>query len=95
MHSKKISLTNFSRALHSESLCIRPDNEKQLIDYLGNNQSRDILTRGGGLSYSDSCFNSGGLIIDSKRLNHLISFDSSSGVVICQGGVTFQDLFLP
>lgn len=94
MYSKKILLTNFSRAIYSESSCLRPDNEKQLTDYVANNKPMGILARGAGLSYSDSCLNKDGLIIDTKRLNHLISFDSNSGLAVCQGGVTFKDLFL-
>ncbi|BCA95876.1 L-gulonolactone oxidase [Legionella antarctica] len=94
MHSKKMLLTNFSRAIHSESVCVRPDNEKQLADYLTLNKPTNILARGTGLSYSDSCLNENGLVIDTKRLNHLIHFDSSSGTVVCQGGTSFKDLFL-
>lgn len=94
MRSKKIILTNFSRAIYSESICLRPDNEKQLTDYIVNNKPLAMLTRGAGLSYNDSCLNKDGLIIDTSRFNHLISFDSNSGIAICQGAVTFKDLFL-
>ena len=38
MRSKKVLLTNFSRAIYRESLCLRPDNEKQLTDYITNNK---------------------------------------------------------
>ena len=94
MHSKKILLTNFSRAIYSDSPCIRPDHETQLIDYIALEKPEGVLTRGAGLSYNDSCLNKDGLIIDTNRLNHLIHFDSNSGIAICQGGVTFKDLFL-
>ncbi len=93
MHSKKILLTNFSRAIYSESVCLRPDSEKKLADYITHNKPINMLARGAGLSYSDSCLNKDGLIIDTKRLNHLIHFDSSSGIVVCQGGTSFRDLF--
>jgi decaprenylphospho-beta-D-ribofuranose 2-oxidase len=94
MHSKKILLTNFSGAMCSESLCLRPDNEKQLTDFIINHKPANMLARGAGLSYNDSCLNKDQLVIDTQRLNHLISFDSDSGIVVCQGGVTFKDLFL-
>ena len=80
--------------MYSESLCLRPDNEQQLFDYINHNKPVDMLTRGAGLSYNDSCLNKDRLVIDTNRFNHLISFDSSSGIVQCQGGVTFKDLFL-
>ncbi|MCL9684408.1 FAD-binding oxidoreductase [Legionella maioricensis] len=94
MRSKKILLTNFSHALYSESVCLRPDNEKQLAEYVTNNKPVNMLARGAGLSYNDSCLNKDGLIIDTKRFNHLIHFDSNSGIAVCQGGTLFKDLFL-
>lgn len=92
MRTKKIVLTNFSRAIESQSSCLRPDNEHQLTDYLAEKKPQRILTRGSGLSYSDCCLNKEGLIINTQQLNHFISFDKASGIVVCQGGVTFHDL---
>ena len=70
---------------------LRPDHEEDLIRYSG---AEKILARGAGLSYSDSCFNENGYIIDTSRLNHFLSFDPETGIVVCQGGVPFKDLFL-
>lgn len=86
-------LSNFSRA-KSQSFCLRPDNEEQLAYYIAHNPQQNLLTRGSGLSYNDSCFNTNGYVIDSERLNHLIDFDPQTGIVICQGGVPLKDLFL-
>jgi decaprenylphospho-beta-D-ribofuranose 2-oxidase len=94
MHSKSRKLTNFSRTTFSQSFCLRPDNEKQLIDYVANHPQQSLLVRGSGLSYNDSCFNSNSFVIDSEHLNHFISFDPKTGIVICQGGVALKDLFL-
>lgn len=94
MRCKKTLLTSFSRALFCESLCLRPDNESQLTDYIIKNKPKYLLARGSGLSYNDSCLNRDGKTIDTQRLNHLISFDSSTGLAQCQGGVRFKDLFL-
>jgi decaprenylphospho-beta-D-ribofuranose 2-oxidase len=92
MHTKKIVLTNFSRAVASPSFCIRPDNEHQLIEHLSQQKPQRILTRGSGLSYSDCCLNTNHLVINTQHLNHFISFDKTSGIVVCQAGVTFYDL---
>jgi len=94
MRSKKILLSNFSRALYRESPCLRPDNEKQLTDYMITNKPRHLLARGAGLSYNDSCLNHNGLVIDTNRLNHLLGFDSTTGIAVCQASTTFKDLFL-
>lgn len=94
MRRKNIKFSNFSRAIFSESPCVRPDNENDLIDYIALEKPQKILARGGGLSYNDSCLNSNELIINTQRLNHLIQFDPEKGIAICQGAVTFKDLFL-
>ena len=94
MRSKKTTLTNFSHVIYSDSLCLRPDNEHQLADYMMNTKPTSILARGAGLSYNDSCLNQAGYIIDTQRLNHLIRFDSNTGIAVCQSGVLFKDLFL-
>jgi decaprenylphospho-beta-D-ribofuranose 2-oxidase len=87
----KIQLYHFSGASTSESVCYRPDFDFQLENVLHESPLR-CLGRGAGLSYSDCCFNSQGAVIDSSRLNHFISFDPATGIVICQGGVSFKDL---
>ncbi|KTD32389.1 hypothetical protein Lmor_2327 [Legionella moravica] len=94
MRSKKMILTNFSRAKYSESFCLRPDNERQLTECYSPERAIPMLARGAGLSYSDSCLNENGLIIDNSRMNHLISFDPDTETAICQSGVSIQDLFL-
>lgn len=92
MRSTKKVLRNFSRALSSQSSCVRPETEQELLDFICQHK-QPTLARGAGLSYNDSCFNQDGLIIETQRLNHLMEFDHQSGIVLCQAGVTFKDLF--
>jgi decaprenylphospho-beta-D-ribofuranose 2-oxidase len=96
MRSKKMQFSNFSHAINSSAACARPDNENDLSTFqnLLPPINSSLLARGKGLSYSDCCVNEGGLIIDTSRLNHLLAFDESTGIVICQGNATFRDLFL-
>lgn len=94
MRHKKILMTNFSHSHYSESFCLRAENEQELTEYLCTNKQEKLLARGAGLSYNDSCFHTNGTIIDTQRFNHLMQFDSQTGIVTCQGNVTFYDLFL-
>jgi hypothetical protein len=91
MQTKPTSFSNFSRTLHIKSDAIRPAREEQLQDIMTANHS--LLARGSGLSYSDCCVSAKATIIDTSRLNHILSFDPSTGIAICQGSVTFADLF--
>jgi len=57
-----------------------------------------LLPYGLGRSYGDSCLNANGALIDCRRLNRILGFDASTGVVRCESGVSFADLvavFLP
>jgi FAD/FMN-containing dehydrogenase len=94
MRTKTLRLSNFSHTQSSKSSCLRPDNEKELLSYLIQNKPAKLLARGSGLSYSDSCLNQHGLNINTKRFNHLISFDEHSGLAVCQAGTLIKDLFL-
>lgn len=91
---KPRSFSNFSRAIHTRSTVVRPDNEQQLQAIATTSHAQGLLARGNGLSYSDCCVLNNGMVIDTSRLNHILSFDPLSGIAICQGGVTFASLLL-
>ncbi|MGA9557478.1 MAG: FAD-binding oxidoreductase, partial [Terriglobales bacterium] len=60
--------------------------------------SASLLPHGLGRSYGDSCLNADRSLVDCRRLNRILGFDESSGVLRCESGVTFADiirLFLP
>jgi len=57
-----------------------------------------LLPYGLGRSYGDSCLNAGRGLIDCRRLNRILDFDESSGMLRCEGGVGLSDIidvFLP
>ena len=57
-----------------------------------------LLPYGLGRSYGDSCLNAGRELIDCRRLNRLLGFDESTGVLRCESGVSLADIldvFLP
>nr|HAT8712668.1 FAD-binding protein [Legionella jordanis] len=85
------TLSNFSNAVKTSAHCLRPDNEEQLGQVF--NQTDALLARGNGSSYGDCCVNHEGIIVDTTRLNHLLSFDRASGLLTAQASVTFADLF--
>ncbi|WED43742.1 FAD-binding oxidoreductase [Legionella cardiaca] len=91
MLSKTKTLSNFSNSVNTSADCLRPDNEAQIPDIF--NYSPGLLARGNGSSYGDCCVNHQGIIVETTRLNHFISFDPTSAVLIAQGGVSFADLF--
>ena len=47
---------------------------------------------GMGRSYGDVCLNPGGTIWRTTGLDHFISFDENSGILICEAGVVLRDI---
>lgn len=67
-----------------------PSTLAQLRGILQAGEDRDLTPRGLGRSYGDSSL--GEHMISTRRLNHLISFDSDSGVLHCEAGVSLSDI---
>lgn len=51
-----------------------------------------LLPYGNGRSYGDVCLNRGGTVLDTRQLNHLISFDPETGVLRCESGMLLGDV---
>lgn len=49
-----------------------------------------VLPFGLGRSYGDSCLNDNATLVDTRRLDHFISFDETSGQLVCEAGVSLQ-----
>ncbi len=47
-----------------------------------------VLPYAFGKSYGDVCLNENGILMDTKGLNKLISFDEENGILRCEAGVT-------
>jgi FAD/FMN-containing dehydrogenase len=50
------------------------------------------LPYGLGRSYGDSCLNDGGALLLTRGLDRFIAFDTETGVVRCEAGVSFDEL---
>ncbi len=53
---------------------------------------RSLLPYGNGRSYGDSCLNKDGVSLDTRSLNHLISFDPKTHILRSEPGVLLADL---
>jgi FAD/FMN-containing dehydrogenase len=76
----------------------KPAWNDQVPAILESASSASLLPYGLGRSYGDSCLNADRSLLDCSRLNRILDFDESSGVLRCESGVTFADIirvFLP
>src|ERR1700716_2956218 len=76
----------------------KPAWNDQVQEILRDAAPGSLLPYGLGRSYGDSCLNDGRELIDCKRLNRILAFDETSGMIRCEGGVSLSDIidvFLP
>jgi FAD/FMN-containing dehydrogenase len=55
-------------------------------------RARPVLPFGQGRSYGDSCLNDGGALLHTGALDRFISFDSATGLLRCEAGVTLAQI---
>ena len=51
-----------------------------------------LLPYGNGRSYGDVCLNSGGTLLRTRGLDHLMAFDAENGILTCEAGVLLADI---
>jgi len=51
-----------------------------------------LLPHGQGRSYGDVCFNDEGTLLMTASLDHFIQFDSETGLLCCESGVTLEQI---
>jgi FAD/FMN-containing dehydrogenase len=76
----------------------KPAWDDQIPEILKAVEPGSLLPFGMGRTYGDSCLNADRDLIDCHRLNRILGFDESTGIVRCESGVTLADIlevFLP
>jgi FAD/FMN-containing dehydrogenase len=91
-----LSWGRYPKTAHSH--VYRPAWNDQIPAMLRNAPAGSLLPYGLGRSYGDSCLNAERALVDCRRLNRILGFDESTGVLRCESGVSFADIidvFLP
>lgn len=52
-----------------------------------------VTARGTGISYNDASLNGGGIVLDMTGMNQIQEWDSTTGLVRCESGVTLEQLW--
>jgi decaprenylphospho-beta-D-ribofuranose 2-oxidase len=89
---KTMTLTGWGRTSRAEVAACRPERAPAAIRTLGTRYEHGILAYGKGRSYGDAPLNGGGNVLLTERLNRMVSFDPADGTLVCEAGVTFDDL---
>jgi len=88
-------LENFGHSLRAPSYRFRPTCVEEIQDVfrLAQQSGLTITARGAGKSYNDASLNGGGITLDLSAMNRILEWDSASGRVRCEPGVTLEQLW--
>ncbi|MBF6991686.1 FAD-binding oxidoreductase [Cupriavidus sp. IK-TO18] len=82
---------SWGRAVRSDCALLplqwRMENLPPLPDF-----ADSYLPFGNGRSYGDSCLNTNGALLSTRRLDRFIAFDPGSGILRCESGVLLADI---
>lgn len=76
----------------------RPDQLADVRRIVHGAAERSLIARGNGRAYGDAALNAEAGVVAARRLDRLLAFDSATGLLHCEAGVTLPeiiDTFLP
>lgn len=82
------SLVTFDRGVRAIEPVVRPDRYRTL----GTVARDQFAVRGGGYSYAAASFGDGATVIDMRRFDRVLAFDTALGVMTVEAGMTVGDL---
>jgi decaprenylphospho-beta-D-ribofuranose 2-oxidase len=98
VNGQRRELTGWGRACRSTAFTYPCVDQSDVVAALREPLARGVLAHGLGRSYGDQALNGGGSVLLIRQLNRIEAFDPHSGELVCQAGVTLQELverFLP
>ena len=94
---KETTLAGWGRCAAASSRVARPERQSELDRVLAD-AGASLVARGSGKAYGDAAQNGGADVANMLRLDRLLAFDPTTGVLECEAGVTFRtllDIFVP
>ena len=87
-------VAGFGMALGGQAEVFRPTRVEQIAEaFAAARGGLGLTLRGSGCSYGDASTNSGGRVLELTRMNAILEFDREHGIVRCEPGVSFRDLW--
>jgi FAD/FMN-containing dehydrogenase len=63
---------------------------QEILTEKSEDSRKPILAYGSGRSYGDCCLNDGGSLVDMRALDRILFFDTQTGIIRCEPGVTLS-----
>jgi decaprenylphospho-beta-D-ribofuranose 2-oxidase len=95
LNDRLIYLENFGHSQRAAAYIWKPESTDEILPVFetAHQTGLTVTLRGAGRSYNDAALNGGGIVLDTRRLNHILAWDPASGLVTAEPGVTLQQLW--
>ena len=94
--SRTVTLTGWGRIAPSTAQLATPVSDAEAAGLL-RQAAKDraaAIPRGLGRSYNNAAQSGGGLVLSTARLTRIIELDKTTGVVVCEAGVSLEQLMV-
>jgi decaprenylphospho-beta-D-ribofuranose 2-oxidase len=88
-------LSGYGFRSSADAYLYRPTNVEELRELLrvAQDSGRQIVLRGAGRSYGDAAVGNEDIVVDITRMNRILSWDKTTGLIDCEAGVTIEGLW--
>jgi decaprenylphospho-beta-D-ribofuranose 2-oxidase len=95
MQKNFTQLENFGHSLSAPSYLIKPITTDEIKEAFGlaKKSGLSISARGAGRSYNDAALIGGGIMLDMRGMNAITEWDSTTGLITAQPGVTLEQVW--
>lgn len=95
MRTTFTQLENFGHSLNAPAYVIQPHSSEEIYEAFkqAKQNGLTVTARGAGRSYNDAALNGGGIVLDLTAMNNILEWDSATGLVRCEPGVTLEKLW--
>lgn len=87
--------SGFGQTNSGDGYAFRPTRDDEIVDLfsLAKSTGRRIVLRGAGRSYGDAAIAHECLIVDLSRMNRILAWDTETGLIEAEAGVTIEDVW--
>ncbi len=96
MKNKEVNICGWSKSVCAHSKISYPENIDDVRQVIRQSKKDNvsISIRGAGFSYGDNTLNRGERVLCTEKMNNIVNFNSETGEIIAQSGVTIEDVYL-
>ena len=90
------TISGWSKTVCANSKVLFPESISDVCKVISKSKENKstIAIRGAGLSYGDNALNRGGMVLCTEKMNDIIHFNSNTGEIVVQSGVTIEAVYL-